>query len=488
MQGKLYIQGQWCDASGESFTANDPATGQPAWTGGEATRADVDQAVRAARAVAEAWSDTPLAIRIEIAERFAEALGKARDDMVDVICRETGKPRWESQQEVNAMIGKVGLSIRAYHERRATVRQTTDGVHAVLRFKPHGVVAVLGPFNLPGHLPNGHIVPALIAGNTVVFKPSEKTPGVGEAMVRVWSGLGLPPGVINLVQGRRDTGAALVKHAEVDGVYFTGGTEAGLAIQRVLIDQPHRILALEMGGNNPLVVGNIGDVDAAVLMTLQSAYLTAGQRCTCARRLIVVDGAASDAFMAKLIAAVGAIRVGRYTDDPEPFMGPVVSPQAAERLLEAQASLLAAGAASLVKLERIGTDGAMLRPGLIDVSNVSDRPDVELFGPLLQVYRVRDLDAAVTEANRTRYGLVAGLLSDDAQEYETFYRRARAGVINWNRPTNGASGALPFGGIGLSGNHRPAGYWAADYCSYPVASLETEHLNRPAQLPPGIVI
>src|SRR5690606_30099089 len=153
-----------------------------------------------------------------------------------------------------------------------------------------------------------------------------------------------------------------------------------------------------------------------------------------------------DAFMAKLIAAVGAIRVGRYTDDPEPFMGPVVSPQAAERLLEAQASLLAAGAASPVKLERTGTEGGMPRPGLIDVSNVSDRPDVELFGPLLQVYRVRDLDAAVTEANRTRYGLVAGLLSDDAQEYETFYRRARAGVIDWNRPTNGASGALPFGG------------------------------------------
>lgn len=296
----------------------------------------------------------------------------------------------------------------------------------------------------------------------------------------------LPPGVLNLVQGMRETGEALVAHPGIDGIYFTGGTQAGLAIQRVLIDQPHKIVALEMGGNNPLVVAKVSDIDAAVLTTIQSAYLTAGQRCTCARRLIVVEDANSQAFIDRLVRAIANIRVGRYDEEPPPFMGPVISTEAADRLLEAQDRLIAVGAKPLRKLERIGENGAMLRPGLLDVTDVRERPDVELFGPLLQLYRVANFDAALREANNTRYGLVAGLLSDDATLYDLFLRRARAGVINWNRPTNGASGALPFGGIGLSGNHRPAGYWSCDYCSYPVASLESEKLTMPATLPPGI--
>lgn len=486
MQGNQYIAGAWVSGEGESFTSLDPATREAVWSGRTATAADVDRAVSAARAATEAWSDTSLDSRIDVLHRFGKAIDARRADLVDIICRETGKPRWEADQEVSAMVGKIDLSIRAYHERRAESRQQTGEVRAVLRFRSHGVVAVLGPFNLPGHLPNGHIVPALLAGNTVVFKPSEKTPGVGQVMVEAWTMADLPPGVLNLVQGMRKTGEALVAHPGIDGIYFTGGTQAGLAIQRVLIDQPHKIVALEMGGNNPLVVAKVSDIDAAVLTTIQSAYLTAGQRCTCARRLIVVEDANSQAFIDRLVRAIANIRVGRYDEEPPPFMGPVISTEAADRLLEAQDRLIAVGAKPLRKLERIGENGAMLRPGLLDVTDVRERPDVELFGPLLQLYRVADFDAALREANNTRYGLVAGLLSDDATLYDLFLRRARAGVINWNRPTNGASGALPFGGIGLSGNHRPAGYWSCDYCSYPVASLESEKLTMPATLPPGI--
>jgi len=335
-------------------------------------------------------------------------------------------------------------------------------------------------------LPGGHIIPALIAGNAVVFKPSEKTPGVGETMLRIWAQCELPDGVMNLVQGRRATGEHLSGHADIDGIYFTGGTEAGLAIQQAAMQHPHKILALEMGGNNPLVVHEAADVRAAVLLTIQSAYLTAGQRCTCARRLIVPRGEAGDAFVARLVQAIAKVRVGRHDAEPAPLMGPMISIDAAHKLLDAQTALQAQDGKVLAAVERLNESPAMVRPGLIDVTEVSPQPDVELFGPLLQLIRVRDFDTAIEEANRTRYGLVAALLSDRHDLYDLFLKRVRAGVINWNRPTNGASGALPFGGIGLSGNHRPAGFWSVDYCSYPIASLESETLRGPDKPMPGI--
>jgi succinylglutamic semialdehyde dehydrogenase len=204
--------------------------------------------------------------------------------------------------------------------------------------------------------------------------------------------------------------------------------------------------------------------------------------------LIVPRGDAGDAFVDVLTKAIGEIRVAPFTADPEPFMGPVVNDAAAERLLAGQSRLKSSGGRSLVEMRAIGDLRAMLSPGLIDVSSVKDRPDEEFFGPLLQVIRVADFDAAIAEANHTKYGLSAGLLSDSRALYERFYREIRAGVVNWNRATTGASGSLPFGGVGLSGNHRPSGYYAADYCSYPVASLEGAKLELPAKLTPGVEV
>jgi succinylglutamic semialdehyde dehydrogenase len=182
----------------------------------------------------------------------------------------------------------------------------------------------------------------------------------------------------------------------------------------------------------------------------------------------------------------GCIRVGRYTDEPEPFMGPVISTVAADSLLLAQSKLQDQGGRTILQMRRLGAAGAMLSPGLIDVSGIPNRPDVEIFGPILQVIRVPDFSAAIAEANHTAFGLAAGLLSDIRALYDQFFRRIRAGVVNWNRPTTGASGSLPFGGVGLSGNHRPSGFHAADYCSYPVASMEEPKLQVPGKLPPGI--
>ena len=466
-------------SQGPLFSSIDPATGETVWSGHAATPHDIDLALKAARTALPDWSHSTLAYRIERVEAFAIELRTKEPELSEAICRETGKPRWEAKEEVASMIAKVSVSVQAYTERRKETTATDSGVTAATRFKPHGVVAVFGPFNFPGHLPNAHIVPALLAGNTVIFKPSELTPLVGQLTLEAWQAAALPPGVIRLLQGGRDTGTTLASHRDLDGIFFTGSVNAGLAIQRALAGQSHKILALEMGGNNPLIVTEVSDIDAAAYMTIQSAYLTAGQRCTCARRLIVPVGIAGDRFVERLAQLIETLRVGPYHQEPPPFMGPVITDTAADRLLAAQEDLRFRGGQTLIPMTSIGPRRAMLSPGLIDVTAVPEVEDVEHFGPLLQLIRVDNFDAALREANRTAFGLAAGLLSDRRDLYTHFYRDIRAGVVNWNRPTTGASGKLPFGGIGLSGNHRPSGYYATDYCSYPVASLEAEQLSCP---------
>jgi succinylglutamic semialdehyde dehydrogenase len=358
----------------------------------------------------------------------------------------------------------------------------------VLRHKPHGVVAVFGPYNFPGHLPNGHIVPALLAGNTVLFKPSELTPLVAEETLKCWQAAELPPGVINLLQGERATGEAITAHGELDGLYFTGSARTGGILTQQFATRPHVILALELGGNNPLVVGQIGNVDAAVHEIVQSSWITSGQRCTCARRLIVPRGAAGDALLARLVEVTSALKIGGAEDDPAPFMGPLVSPRAAQLLLDAQARLLMAGATPLLEMRRLSAGEAFVSPGLLDITAIQSQvPDEEDFGPLLKVIRTSSLEESIAVANATRFGLSAGLLSDDDAEWQHFFRRIRAGIVNRNRQTTGASGSFPFGGPGASGNHRPSAYYAADYCAYPVSSSEAGTLVKPATLSPGLV-
>jgi len=481
-----FIDARWVEGAGEPFKSTDPATGEVVWEAPAATEAEIGRAVAAARGALESWSELPLQQRVFFLQAFAEQLKSNRAELAETICRETGKPRWEALSEVDSMIGKVPISIEAFNERRRPVIAETPAGTAATRFKPYGVLAVFGPFNFPGHLPNGHIVPALVAGNTVVFKPSELTPTVGQKTLELWEAAGLPAGVLNLVQGGRQTGAALAAHPGLEGVLFTGSAAVGVALSRLFADHPERMLALEMGGNNPLIVHEASDLDAAAYLTVQSAYITAGQRCTCARRLIVPEGSAGDAFIERLIAMAENVRVGRYTDDPEPFMGPVISPAAADRVLSAQNALKEQGGRPLLEVRRPADRPAMLSPGLMDVTAIARRDDSEIFGPFLQLIRVSDFAAAIAEANQTRYGLSAGLLSDSRELYEQFFRQVRAGVMTWNRQTTGASGSLPFGGVGLSGNHHPSGYYAADYCSYPVASLENPKLATPAQLTPGV--
>ncbi|PAU58258.1 succinylglutamate-semialdehyde dehydrogenase [Pseudomonas indica] len=481
-----YIAGAWQAGEGDALESRNPVGQAVLWQGAAASPAQVDAAVQAARAAFPAWARRPLEERIAILDTFAATLKAHGDELARAIGEETGKPLWEAATEATSMVNKVAISIQSYRERTGEKSGPLADATAVLRHKPHGVVAVFGPYNFPGHLPNGHIVPALLAGNAVVFKPSELTPKVAELTVKCWIEAGIPAGVLNLVQGARETGIALAGHAGIDGLFFTGSSRTGNLLHQQFAGRPGKILALEMGGNNPLIVDQVADVDAAVYTIVQSAFISAGQRCTCARRLLVPQGAWGEALLARLVQVAAQIKVGRFDEQPAPFMGSVVSLLAARQLLEAQAALLAKGAVTLLAMTQPEADAALLTPGILDVTAVAERPDEEFFGPLLQVIRYTDFDAAIAEANATQYGLAAGLLSDSRERYQQFWVESRAGIVNWNKQLTGAASSAPFGGVGASGNHRPSAYYAADYCAYPVASLESEALSLPATLTPGV--
>jgi succinylglutamic semialdehyde dehydrogenase len=458
----------------KKLVSTEPATGVEMWSG---EVGDAAAEVASARAAWAEWAAHSVAYRMETLRRFANVVRARTDEFATLIACETGKPLWEAKTEVGAVINKVEISISAYADRTPQKKlEAALGSKVAVRHKPHGVLAVLGPFNFPAHLPNGHIVPALLAGNAVVFKPSEKTPASGAFLVDCYHKAGVPEGAIRLLVGGPEEGKALASQPGIDGLLFTGSARAGMALHKQFADMPHKILALELGGNNPIVAWNVKDLDAAAAIIVQSAFLSAGQRCTAARRLIVEDG--KEAKLVKTITRlIDRIIVGEPFADPQPFMGPVIDNGSADHLQEKWVALMMKGARPIRRLERASDDKPFLTPALIDVTDANDRPDEEMFGPVLQLIRVKDFDAAIDEANRTRFGLAASLIGGSPEQYDKFWANVRAGVINWNKPTNGAPSNAPFGGIGLSGNHRPSAYYAADYCAYPVTSSETDTLR-----------
>jgi len=485
ISGQLFINGDWVTGAGMAMVSLDPAKNQPVWQGAAATAEQVDGAYQAARQAFFSWADRSFAERVEVVRSFASQLNEHKELLALTIASETGKPLWESRTEVAAMIGKIDISIKAYQERTGERENSMPQGKAMLRHKPHGVVAVFGPYNFPGHLPNGHIVPALLAGNTVIFKPSELTPKVAELTVRLWQQAGLPAGVLNLLQGEVETGKAVAAHQELDGLFFTGSSRTGHFLHQQFAGRPDKILALEMGGNNPLIVAKAANVDAVVHDIIQSAFLSAGQRCTCARRLLLPADAFGDVVLARLLEVTATLSTGLYDAAEQPFIGSMISAKAAQGMLAVEQQLAAAGAQVLLPMRLLAEGTGLLTPGIVECTGVL-LPDEEHFGPLLKVIRYQDFAQAIELANQTSFGLSAGLLCDDEALYQQFFRRIRAGIVNWNRPITGASSAAPFGGIGGSGNHRASAYYAADYCAYPVASVELAQVELPAQLAPGI--
>ncbi len=449
----------------------EPATGATLWTG---SSGDADAVVDQARDAWPGWAATALLKRIEAVRRYGNRIRADGDELAELIARETGKPLWEARTEVESVVKKVDISVNAFAE-RTPQRQLSSApnMRAALRHKPHGVLAVLGPYNFPAHLPNGHIVPALIAGNTVIFKPSEKTPAVGQYLVDAFEKAGLPAGVVNILHGGPDIGKQLTANEGLDGVLFTGSARTGIALNRQFANRPDKILALEMGGNNPIIAWDTDDIHSAAVLIVQSAFLSAGQRCSAASRLIVKDSL-YDRIIREVKHIADRLIIDEPFASPAPFMGPVIDNETADGLTESFLALMSHGGKPIKHMARPVAGRPFLTPGIIDVTDLDERPDIELFGPILQVVRVADFEDAIAEANNTRYGLSSALIGGTAQQYDQYWANSRAGIVNWNKMTVGASSDAPFGGIGLSGNHRPSAYYAADYCAYPVVSMEAE--------------
>jgi len=477
-----FINGEWQEGTGTAFTSENPATGDVIWTGKACAQDEVKKAVQAARDAWPKWQALSFSERLQYLEKYIAALTEARETMTTVIAQDTGKPWWEAGSEVTAAINKLAISVEAYQERSGFNEEAFNSAKATTQHKSHGVLAVLGPFNFPLHLPNGHIIPALLAGNTIVFKPSELTPLTAQHMMTLMQTAGLPAGVVNVVQGGRETGDALLNE-DVNGVLFTGSYATGKFLHERFAGRPEILLALELGGNNPLIVSDVEDIEAAVYHTIQSAFISAGQRCTCARRLIVVGS--QEPFIEKLIHMTGQLVIGQYQEQPEPFMGPVISCQATQRLLDTQDAWVKRGARALLPLTRLQRYCGFVTPGIIDVTDI-EVDDEELFGPLLQVIRVDDMQRAIEVANQTKFGLAAGLLGDSQEDFSMMMGQVRAGIVNWNQALTGARSQAPFGGVGCSGNYHPSAFYAADYCAYPVASLLKDICTLPDTLSPGI--
>jgi succinylglutamic semialdehyde dehydrogenase len=433
-------------------------------------------AVERAQRALRGWRRSTFDHRVRLLEAYREALKKRREPIAVAISRAIGKPLWESRTEADALVAKVDISLRAAVEMGP--REVEPG--AFVRYRPIGVCAVLGPFNFPAHLANGHIVPLLAAANTVVFKPSERAPQVGELMAECFDEAGFDPGVVNVVQGGPSTAKALVNDPRVDGVMFTGSTEVGRSILRASSEFAGRMLALEMGGNNPALVLSDADLDYACREIAFAAFVTAGQRCTAARR-VIVHRSVADAVIERLAFAARESVVG-LPSSPDSFMGPVISERARSEALElAQGFERRSACAAVVELEPKSVEGARgfyLRPGLYVAKGELGRElgGCEWFAPLAFVEVCDDVDAMIARANDTRFGLAASVFTADSALFRSVSDALDAGVINWNRGTVGSSSKLPFGGVKDSGNHRAAGLHSFLYASDPVAEL---HVPQP---------
>lgn len=476
MKNGVWIGGTWQQGQAEPFSNYCPATDEKVWEGHSASSEQVNAAVDDARRAGLDWARRPQNDRTKILEAYATELEKRTEDIALAISQDMGKTLWESRAEAAAMRGKVAISIEAQAERAGTKFSEIAFGSMSLVHQPHGVMAVFGPFNFPGHLPNGHIVPALLAGNTCVFKPSEQAPSVAGIMADAFQAAGLPDGCLNIVHGGRETGGALL-NADINGLLFTGSATVGTFFHKHFGGRPDVILALEMGGNNPLIIWDPADVDAAADIAAQSAFLTTGQRCSCARRIILPAGDFGNAVVDGLVERAKALKIGQYDED-DIFMGPLVSDHAAQQAIEFQMNLSKSGGKSLRRLKRMERGGGFVTAGVIDITDARSVPDEELFGPLAQIIRVGSFEVAIAAANNTRFGLSAGLVCDDDLKWIEARETLRAGILNRNRPTAGASGSMPFGGPGLSGNFRPGAFYAADYCAWPQASQISDNAER----------
>ena len=449
-----------------------------------------NRAVEAARKAYLPWAHMGVEKRKTYLLRLKEVFQTKGPELTEIIARETGKPLWESKTEASAIVNKIDITLNHSLKLVAEeeVKDALPQINGYIRHKPRGVMAVIGPFNFPAHLANGHIIPALITGNSVVFKPSDKTPATGQWYAQAFAAADFPPGVFNMVQGQVEVGKRLVVHDSVDGILFTGSYEVGLKIKQETLTHFWKILALEMGGKNATVVWEDADLDKAVYESLIGSFMTAGQRCSCTSR-IIVHPKVRDQFVDRFYAAAKRLKIGHWRD--EVFMGPLISSDALEKFIRYQEIAKREGAESLMRgkalsLEREGyyvTPSINLVPSF-DPKSVYQKS--EIFGPNVAIFTTDSFDEALAINNSSGFGLVMALFTKNRALYERALIEAQVGQLNLNRTTNGASSRLPFGGMNKSGNDRPSAHYAVQYTTVPVSSLEDGTPFTSAGMPPGL--
>jgi len=429
------------------------------------------RAVRRAKQSFRDWSArSTWGARVRLLKKFKSILSKRSGKLADCITRETGKVRRESLEEVALLLSKIDITLDTAPALLNGSR--VDGTAWIVE-RPYGVAAVLGPFNFPLHLPHGHIVPALLAGNTVVFKPSDRACGAGELYAECARSAGFPPGVLSVVQGPGDAGAFLAAHPDIALVLFTGSYAVGQKLQSAAARSTEKILALEMGGKNAAVIFEDASLLQAAAECIHGAFATAGQRCTSTSR-IFAHRRVIDEFCGKF-AALGGARALRVGDpfDPEMFFGPVISESAARRAESAIREARRLGGAAVISGGRFDADrGYFVRPSAHRFSRYPGRcryTAEELFVPEVGIYPFSDVEEAIARVEDTDYGLAMSVFTARSAILEKMIERTRHGVVNWNLGTIGASGRLPFGGRKKSGNARPAAVFAVRNCVHPVA-------------------
>jgi succinylglutamic semialdehyde dehydrogenase len=450
----------------------------------------IDEACIAAKKAYPAWAQLTFDQRKSYLMRLKELFDGNVDQMGQLIARDTGKPLWDAMTEARNLGNKIDItlnhSIKLVAEEH--IPNALPGVEGVIRHRSRGVMAVVGPFNFPAHLPNGHIIPALISGNTVVFKPSEQTPAVAQFMAELYDRAQFPPGVFNLVQGDGAAGGRLVANEHVDGILFTGSYEVGLKIKQETLTHYWKILALEMGGKNATIVWDDADLDKAVYESLIGAYMTSGQRCSGTSRIILHPKIAEQ-FTERFYQAAKRLTIGHWGENT--FMGTLINAAAVEKYIRFQEIANREHCESLMRGKALDLKhkGFYVTPS-IHLVNKFDPNSVyqksEIFGPNVAIYQTDDFNHAMEIVNSTGYGLVMALFSKNKELYNEALFKARVGLLNWNRTTNGASSKLPFGGMGKSGNDRASAHFAIQYCTVPVGSLEDPTPFELAKALPGM--
>lgn len=438
----------------------------------------LDEACLSAHKAAKLWKYVSLKDRINFINKVKDLFIKRVDSIAQIIARETGKPLWEATGEAKALAAKITVSVDQSLQlvKSQKIENIFPQVTGFTQFKPQGVLAVIGPFNFPAHLANGHIIPALLTGNTVVFKASEKTPATGQILAEVFNDADLPNGVFNLIQGGSKISQNLVEHNLVDGVLFTGSYDVGLKIKKQLVNRPEKILALEMGGKNSSLVWKDTNLKKAVYENIVASFITSGQRCSCTSQILIHESI-YEAFVEAFLNAVKNIKIGHWSQSV--FMGPLIDKQSVSRHLNAQDQAVDEGGRLLYKGEALDLKykGHYVSPSIVSFDlhkKSSIYQNRELFSPQVSLYKVNDFDQASSIINSSGFGLVASLFSNDKILQNKAFLDWRVGLLNINRASTGASSRLPFGGMGKSGNHRASAHFAVQYCTVPVALLQND--------------